>query len=153
MLTPRRLFGVLAFAEAVTWTLLITALVLRATAGIDWAVSVAGGVHGFVFLSYGAIALLVAINQRWGIGIAVLAVASAVVPYATIPVELWLARTGRLAGAWRTAASDDPRDHTPIDRLARWLIRHPVLLVVALAVAVVVLFSVLLLVGPPGGRS
>jgi integral membrane protein len=152
-MSPRRLFGALALAEAITWTLLITALVLRATAGIDWAVTAAGGIHGFVFLSYAATALLVAINQRWRLGVAVAAIASAVVPYATIPVELWLARSGRLAGDWRRAESDDPRDRGVIDRLARWFIRHPLLLLAAIAIGVAALFTVLLLVGPPGGRS
>jgi len=151
--SPRRLFGVLAFAEAVTWTLLITALILRATAGLDWAVSVAGGIHGFIFLAYAATALLVAINQRWSIGVAVVAVGSAVIPYATIAAELWLARSGRLDGEWRREATDDPRDKGVIDRLARWFIRHPVLLASLIAAAVAALFVVLLVLGPPGGRD
>lgn len=148
--SPRSLFRLVAIAEAITWTGLITALVLRATVGLDAAVSVAGGIHGFVFLAYGATAVLVAINQRWSIGVAVLAVASAVVPYATIPTELWLARSRRLDGDWRREATDDPRDAGPIDRLARWFIRHPLLLAALLAIAVALLFTVLLLAGPPG---
>lgn len=149
-MSPRSLYRALAIAEAITWTGLITALILRATLGLDASVSVAGGIHGFVFLAYGATALLVAVNQRWSIGVAALAVASAVVPYATIPVELWLARTGRLDGDWRREATDDPRDAGPIDRLARWFIRHPLLLAAFIAIAVAALFTVLLLVGPPG---
>lgn len=152
-MSPRRLFGALAFAEAVTWTLLITALVLRATAHVEWAVGIAGGIHGFVFLAYGATALLVAINQRWSIGVAVLAVGSAVIPYATIPVELWLQRSGRLAGDWRREAADDPRDQGAIDRLARWFIRHPWLLLIVAVAGVAVVFTVLLILGPPGGRG
>ena len=151
-MSPRRLFGALAFAEAVTWTLLITALILRSTAHVEWAVGIAGGIHGFVFLAYAATALLVAINQRWSIGVTVLAVGSAVIPYATIATELWLARSGRLDGAWRRQATDDPRDRGVIDRLARWFIRHPLLLIVVIAVAVAALFVVLLTLGPPGGR-
>ena len=151
-MSPRRLFGVLAFAEAVTWTLLITALILRATAHVEWAVGIAGGIHGFVFLAYAATALLVAVNQRWSIGVTVLAVGSAVIPYATIATELRLARGGRLDGEWRREASDNPRDRSVIDRLARWFIRHPVLLVAAGVVAVAAVFVVLLALGPPGGR-
>lgn len=151
-MSPRRLFGVLAFAEAVTWTLLITALILRATAHLEWAVGIAGGIHGFVFLAYAAAALLVAINQRWSIGVAVLAVGSAVIPYATIASELWLARSGRLDGGWRRDATDNPRDRTAIDRLARWFIRHPLLLVTVGLVAVAAVFVVLLVLGPPAGR-
>ena len=151
-MSPRRLFGVLAFAEAVTWTLLITALILRTTAHLEWAVGVAGGIHGFIFLAYAATALLVAINQRWGIGVTVLAIGSAVVPYATIATELWLARSGRLDGGWRREATDNPRDRSAIDRLARWFIRHPIVLVTAAVVAVAAVFVVLLTLGPPGGR-
>lgn len=148
-MTPRSLFRVVAIAEAVTWTLLIAALIIRAVTGFAPIVTIAGGIHGFVFLSYGATAVLLAVNQRWNPGVAVVAIASAIVPYATIPVEVWLARSGRLDGAWRRDETDDPRDRVWVDRLARWFIRHPVLLIVAIAAAVVVLFAVLLWIGPP----
>ena len=148
-MTPKTLFRTAAIAEAITWTLLITALILRATTGFALGVTVAGGIHGFVFLAYGATAILLAINQRWHPGVAVTAIASAIIPYATIPTEIWLARTGRLEGAWRREETDDPRDRVWIDRLARWFIRHPLLLLLVIAVAVVVLFVVLLTAGPP----
>ena len=148
-MTPKSLFRAVAIAEAVTWTLLITALIVRATTDFALGVTIAGGIHGFVFLAYGATAVLLAVNQRWHPGVAAIAIVSAVIPYATIPVELWLSRTGRLDGTWRRDATDDPRDRTWIDRVARWFIRHPVLLVLAIVVAVVVLFVVLLTVGPP----
>ncbi|MBX3100486.1 MAG: DUF3817 domain-containing protein [Salinibacterium sp.] len=150
--TPRDLFRFVAIAEAITWTLLITALILRATTDFALGVTIAGGIHGFVFLSYGATAVLLAVNQRWHPGVAALAIASAIVPYATIPVELWLARTGRLDGPWRRDATDDPRDAGWIDRTMRWFLRNPVVLVVLLVVAVVALFTVLLILGPPGGK-
>lgn len=153
-MTPRRLYRVVALTEAVTWTLLLSALLARALdPGLAAAVSVAGGIHGFVFLAYAAVALLTALHQRWRVPVAMLAVGSAVVPFATVPVELWLRRTGRLDGPWRRDATADPRDHTPIDRLLRWLVRHPLLLVVAALVAVAALFTVLLLVGPPVPRA
>jgi hypothetical protein len=82
-----------------------------------------------------------------------LAIGSAVIPYATIATELWLVRTARVDGAWRREQSDDPRDGRIIDRLARWFIRHPVLLVSAVIVAVAALFVILLILGPPGGRG
>ena len=154
-MTPKSLFRAAAIAEAVTWTLLIVALIVRAATGFALGVTVAGGIHGFVFLAYGATAVLVAVNQRWRPRVAAVAIVSAVIPYATIPVELWLSRSGRLDGAWRREATDDPRDRTWIDRLARWFIRHPVLLVLVIAAAVVVLFVVLLTLGPPqlAGRA
>ena len=151
--TPLNLFRVLAVAEAISWTLLIGGLILRATAGLDVAVSVGGGIHGFVFLSYAVTAVLVAKNQRWSAGPSLLAIASAIVPYATIPTELWLHRTGRLDGPWRLAETDDPRDRAWHDRLMRALLRRPWVLALLLAAAVIALFVVLLIVGPPGGRE
>ena len=151
-LTPDRLFRVLAIAEAITWTLLIGGIIARAVGAPGIVVTIGGGIHGFVFLAYGATALLVAINQRWHPGVAILAVASAVVPYATIPMEIWLHRTGRLAGAWRLEQTDDPRDRRWYDRLMRWFLRRPAVLVILLAVAIVALYVVLLLAGPPGGK-
>jgi len=148
-MSPKQLFRAAAIAEAITWTLLITALILRATTDFAAGVTIAGGIHGFVFLSYGATAVLLAVNQRWHPGVAATAIASAIVPYATVPVELWLARSGRLNGEWRRDETDDPRDKSWIDRLARWFIRHPVLLILAIIAAVVLLFVVLLSLGPP----
>ncbi len=149
---PARLYRVLAIAEAITWTLLIGALIARAVGAPGVVVTIGGGIHGFVFLAYGATALLVAINQRWHPGVAVLAVASAVVPYATIPTEIWLHRTGRLDGDWRLDATDDPRDRRWFDRLVRWFLRRPAILALLLVAAIIVLYVVLLLAGPPGGK-
>ena len=150
--TPATIFRILAIAEVFSWTLLISALIIRAAGGPAVAVTIGGGIHGFVFLAYGATAILVALNNRWRIGTAVLAVASAIVPYATIPMEIWLHRTGRLAGDWRLAETDDPRDRTWFDRLMRWFLRRPWVLGALIAVAVVALYVILLLVGPPGGK-
>lgn len=93
-----------------------------------------------------------AFNQRWGVGPAVLAIASAVIPYATIPVEIWLQRSGRLEGQWRREATDDPRDATWYDRCMRFFLNRAWLLAVVIVGAIVALYVVLLLVGPPGGR-
>jgi len=150
--SPGRLFRVLAIAEAITWTILISAIIARAVGAPAVVVTVGGGIHGFVFLAYGATAVLVALNQRWHVGVAVVAIASAVVPYATIPAEIWLHRTGRLRGEWRLAATDDPRDARWYDRLMRWFLQRPWVLAILLVAAIVALYVILLLVGPPGGK-
>ncbi|WP_243073634.1 DUF3817 domain-containing protein [Microbacterium sp. SS28] len=151
--TPLELFRALAILEAISWTLLILGLVLRALTDIAIGVTVGGGIHGFVFLSYGATVILVAKNNRWRPWPTLVALVSAVIPYATIPTEIWLHRTGRLAGAWRLEATEDPRDALWHDRLLRWFLGRPWVLAVLIAVALVALYAVLLLVGPPGGRS
>lgn len=152
-LTPKKLYRIVAIAEAITWTLLITGLVLRATIGLDIAVTIGGSIHGFVFLAYGATAVLTAINQRWSVGLGLLAVVTAVIPYATIPFDMWAHRTGKLEGDWRREATDDPRDQRWFDRLVRWMLNHPYLLATLILLAVVVLFTVLLILGPPVPKS
>lgn len=149
--TPASLFRVLAIAEAISWTLLIVGLILRATADLAIATTIGGTIHGFVFLSYGATAVLVALNNRWRPWPTTVAIVSAIVPYATIPAELWLSRSGRLAGQWRTG-EPDPSDRLWYDGLLRWFLLRPWVLAVLIFLAVVALFTVLLIIGPPGGR-
>jgi len=149
--TPRSLFRVAAIAEAVTWSLLIAALVLRATTGWALGVTIGGGIHGFVFLAYAATALLVGIDRRWPAALVAGAVAAAIVPYATIPLEIVLQRRGRLDGDWRLDP-DPAGDRTPLDALVRWFLRRPVVLVIVALVLLVAIFTVLLIAGPPGGR-
>lgn len=51
----------------------------------DWPVSIAGFIHGFVFLSYIATAVLVGMNQRWRKRLILGAAATSIVPFLTIP--------------------------------------------------------------------
>ena len=151
-MTPKKLFRLFALAEAVTWTLLIGGLILRATFGVpSMAFAIVGGLHGAVFLAYGVIASLTGVNQRWGLGRTVLAVALAIVPYATIPFELAVQRSGKLDGDWRREHSGDARDDHWFDRLYRWFIIRPALLTIVMFAVVTAIFAVLLIAGPPGG--
>ena len=151
--TPARLFRVLAIAEAITWTLLISALIARAVGATPLLVTIGGGIHGFVFLSYGATVVLVALNNRWRVGPTLLALLSAIVPYATIPAERWAHRRGMLAGEWRTSPDAAASDARWYDGPLAWFLRRPWVLFLALLVLVAAIFAVLLLIGPPGGRS
>lgn len=147
---PKQLFLTFARGEAITWTLLISALAIRAMGDpIPAIVTIAGGIHGAVFLGYAVTALLVGINQRWGFGKLALAVALAIVPFATIPFERRLVSTSALEGSWRTVASQDPRDKGFIDRLFRWFIARPYLLLAVLLIAIPAVFAFLLFLGPP----
>lgn len=147
--TPRQFFRFFAIAEVISWTLLIGGLILRATEGWDIAVTIGGGIHGFIFLSYGVTAVLMAKNQRWTTLPATISIVSTVIPYATVPVDIWLQRSGRLDGDWRRTATEDPRDHTWHDRLLRWVINHALLSILLGLVIVVVVYVILLLMGPP----
>ena len=147
---PKQLFLLFAKGEAVTWTLLIAALIIRAAGDpIPHVVTIAGSIHGAVFLGYAVTALMVGINQRWSFGKLALAVGLAIVPFATIPFERKLIRTSALEGAWRTAKSEDPRDDFFIDAIFRWFIARPIVLLAVLLVAVPAVFAFLLFLGPP----
>lgn len=156
-MSPRLLYRTLSIAEAITWTILITAMLLKYVVAPgdfgDGAVRVGGFVHGLVFLAYGITAVLVGVNQHWRLGLMLLAVATAVVPYATIPFDRWLERRTLLDGGWRREATSDPRDHTMVSRLLRVGLARPVLLASVLVVALVAVFTVMLSLGPPGGGA
>ena len=87
-MSPKKLFNTFAKAEAVTWTLLITALILRANGFDPVAVAIAGSIHGAVFLAFAVTAALTGVNQRWGFVRTAFAVMLAIVPFATIPLEI-----------------------------------------------------------------
>ena len=150
--TPRSLYKAFAFSEGVTWTLLLGGLAIRSIVGApQLALTIVGGIHGAVFLGYGVSAALVGVNNRWGFGRTVLAIALAIIPFATVPFEISAERKGRLVGQWRRNKSDDPRDANWFDSLFRWFINRPALLVIAMLAVVSVIFAALLVIGPPGG--
>ena len=147
--SPRTLFRTFSFGEAVTWALLLSALGARAL-GVDAiVVTIAGSIHGAMFLAYATTAALVGVNQRWRPGRIVLGVGFAIVPFATVPFELVTDRKGMLAGAWRTEASEHPGDANWFDRLFRWFIARPWLLLGTLVVVVAVIYLVLISLGSP----
>ena len=148
-MSPKNLFNLFAKAEAVTWTLLISALIARAVGLDPLTVAIAGSIHGAVFLGYAVTAALTGVNQRWGFGKTALAVGLAIVPFATIPFEMAVKKKGSLEGEWRTTASDDPRDKGFIDRLFRWFIARPITLVLVIVVGLTALFVLLVSLGSP----
>lgn len=151
-MSPKTLFRLFATAEVITWAGLIAALILRATGVTDAAVSIAGGVHGFVFLAYCVSTVFVWVNQKWKAGTGVLGLALAVVPFATLPFEISVARRGMLDGPWRLAPGGDvPRGF--VEHVQAWILRRPFLSIALIVVAVAVVFTVLLWLGPPVPRS
>ncbi len=149
-MSPRKLFRAVAFAEAVTWTLLLVGLFLKyVTETTEIGVRIGGGIHGFVFLCYVVVTVFTWVNQKWPAKTGVIAVVSAVIPYATIPVEKSLDHRGMLDGGWRLAAGGE-EPHGFVEKVQAWVLRHLLLAVVIAVVAVAVVFSVLLMLGPPG---
>lgn len=145
---PRALYRVVALAEMVTWALLITALALRGAGVTEAMVRPAGSVHGFVFLCYCVTVLGVWINQRWPPGRGLVALATAVIPFATVPFERWLRRRGEPDLTWRLVdGRHAPR--TLVERLEARVLRHPLLAALLALALVTLIFLALLRAGPP----
>lgn len=144
---PRRLHGVAAVAEAITWTLLITGMVLKyVTRTTELGVSIGGGLHGFVFLVYLALTLAVAVDGRWRAGTVLLGVASAVLPFATLVFDRWARRRGAMAERWRLMSTPA---QTPVERLLALVLRRPLPAAVVTLVVVGAVFAGLIRLGPP----
>jgi hypothetical protein len=100
-------------------------------------------------MGYSVSAVLVGVNQRWPLQQTAIAVVLAIVPFATYPFDRYLEKKSMMDGEWRIEGTKDPRDNTRFDRLFRWFIFRPVLLVLTLVVFVISLFAFLLWLGPP----
>lgn len=148
-MSPQSLFRRVAIAEAVTWALLLTGMFLKyVTETTELGVSVFGMLHGVVFVAYAVVAVVVAIDQRWSARRALVALASAVPPFATVPFDRWVEKHHPLEESWRLRTAEPGG---PLERLVAWLVRSPGQGVAAGLVAVAALTGLALLVGPPTG--
>ena len=146
-MTPRVLFRRVAVAEAITWALLLAGMFLKyVTETTELGVRVFGMVHGIVFVAYCVTTVVVALDQRWSVGRAVLGLVAAVPPFATIPFDRYAERRGLVSDDWRLRSA---QPSSPVERLVAWLVRNPVRGLVAGLLAVVVLTGVALVAGPP----
>lgn len=152
-MSPRTLFRTFAFAELVTWAGLIVGMILKyVTQTTDAVVPIAGGIHGFVFLCYVVVTVLVWIDARWRPATGLLGLGSAVIPFATFPFEKVVDRRGLLAERWRLAAPE-AEVRGPLERLVSLVLRHPLIAALIAVVLVAAAFTVLLILGPPVPRS
>ena len=148
--SPRRLYTIVATAEAVTWTLLLVGMFLKhVTETTELGVRIGGMLHGIVFIAYVLVTVIVWIDARWSTKHGVVALVSAIPPLVTLWTERWLEREGQLADTWRLRTKGAAG--TPLERLVSGALRRPGLAALALVVAVAVLTGVALLVGPPVG--
>lgn len=144
---PRRLFAILATAEMITWTLLLLGMLGKYALGLGgWGVRIGGSLHGFVFLAYCLVTVLVAVDQRWRLRRLALGLVSAVIPYATVPFERSARRVGLLADTWRLRGE---RPRGAADRLVAQAVQRPVPAGVLALLLVTAVFGGLLMLGPP----
>ncbi|GAB96055.1 integral membrane protein [Kineosphaera limosa] len=147
---PARLFAVVAFAEMVTWTLLILGMIGKYVLQLgdlgDLGVRIGGSLHGFAFLCFCLVTVLVAVDQRWSVRDLLMGLASAVIPYATVPFERSALRRGLLGQRWRLR--DEP-GRGPVEKVVAESVRHPLPAALVAGLTIVAVFSALLLAGPP----
>ena len=101
-----------AVAEAITWAVLLVAMVVKRVNDDDEAIAKPGMIHGIVFVIFVVVALITAMQLKWNavkwelpvgsrrIGIPIvtlLALVSSLPPFGTIVFEWWARRNGHLA--------------------------------------------------------
>ncbi|MGB5951232.1 MAG: DUF3817 domain-containing protein [Ornithinimicrobium sp.] len=146
-MSPQRLYRLAAVAEAITWTLLLIGMFAKyVTRTTDLGVSIAGALHGLVFLAFCAATVLVAVDQRWTARQMVLGLGAAIPPLLTIPFERWADRRGLLGARWQLRES---APHGPAERLVAYAVSRPVAATAAIGLTVALAFVVLLAAGPP----
>ena len=145
--TPSRIYRVLALAEVVTWTLLLGGMFVKYVLdSTELLVRIGGGLHGFTFLCYVVVTVLVAVDQRWKLTDLLLGIASAIIPYLTVPFERSAERRGLLGESWRLR---EEQGRTASEKVVGLALRRPLPAALITIVAVAVVFSILLSLGPP----
>lgn len=144
--SPRTLFHVTATAEMVTWAGLIIGMALKYGGVTDAVLPYTGGVHGFVFLCYTVVTVAVWIDGRWPAVRGLTGLATAFVPFMTVPFERAQRRRGEPADHWTVLGR---QERTGVERLLALVLRRPALSLVLALAAVAVVFTLLLNAGPP----
>lgn len=144
---PARLFTHLAQAEMVTWTLLLLGMLAKYVLHLgELGVRIGGSLHGFVFLAYVLVTVLVAVDQKWAFRDLLAGLGSAIIPYLTVPFERSAMRRGLLGDTWRLRTQEG---RGIAERAVALVVRRPVPASLVLLVAIVLVFSGLLALGPP----
>jgi integral membrane protein len=93
-----KLFAIIALLEGLTWAGLLFGMFLKyTTKTTELGVAIFGPLHGIVFICYVVITVLAALRLRWPLWATLVAVAAAVPPLVTIPMEIWFKRRGLLS--------------------------------------------------------
>lgn len=95
--TTRNLFRTVAIAEAFSWAGLLTGMYFKWIAETTEAgVKIFGPIHGGIFITYVVITFLASRSFGWNLKMTLLALASAIPPFATYAFEVWADRGGKL---------------------------------------------------------
>ena len=95
--TTRVLFRTVAIAEAFSWAGLLAGMYFKWIAETTEAgVKIFGPIHGGIFVTYVVITLIASRVFAWNVKVTLLALVSAIPPFATYAFEVWANRQGKL---------------------------------------------------------
>ncbi|MGO1319484.1 MAG: DUF3817 domain-containing protein [Galactobacter sp.] len=101
-------FRAMSIIEAVSWVGMIIALVVKYPLdGTPMLVTVWGWVHGIAWIGFCLAGLNAAIRFRWSWWLVPVGFVMSVLPFLTLPFDVWMERTGRLKRR-SSAHSTDP---------------------------------------------
>ena len=104
-MTPRKLFRIVAVAEACSWAGLLVGMFFKHVAQTtEVGVQVMGPIHGAAFVAYVVVAIVVATDAGWSKRVTALALLASIPPFATVWFERWAVSRALVTGAWRRAA-------------------------------------------------
>ncbi|MGO4145656.1 DUF3817 domain-containing protein [Paenarthrobacter sp. YAF11_1] len=102
----RRAFRSASLAEGISWAGLIAALIIKyPLSGNPFGVTIWGWIHGVVWLAVVAATIAAAIRFRWPWWALPAGLVVSVLPFLSVPFDLWMERTGRLRAGWRSSRS------------------------------------------------
>ena len=146
-MTPRSMLRTTSIIEAITWALLITAMLLKYVIAPEvgnFAVPYAGAAHGTVFLAYLFTGIVVATHGRWSWKPVVLGGLASIPPFATLAFDAWAERKGLVKDSWDAVPTTGGKVPFPFlkhfGRLVTWTRQHPI----TLAVFAIAAFCVIL---------
>ena len=92
-----RIFVLVAWIEAFTWTGLLVGMFLKyVTDTTHGGVELFGPIHGMAFIVYALVTIVAAVKLKWKFSVALVALLAAIPPLATIAAEYWISKNGWL---------------------------------------------------------
>jgi len=148
-LTPAKFHRFAAGLEMFTWALLITGMILKYSGTTEALMPIAGGIHGFGFLTFIAITILLWVNNRWSFVQGIVGMGVSIIPFAAWPFTMWADRKGLLDGHWRFRAGSGEEPQPLPEKVLAQFVRHPGRSIAILLVIIAVVFTILVMMGPP----
>ncbi|MEJ5927140.1 DUF3817 domain-containing protein [Corynebacterium sp. H128] len=147
-MSPQKLYASLATAEMLTWALLLGGMALKYSGLTALGVRIAGPIHGFTFLCFGAVTILLWINNRWPARRGITGLLSTLIPFCTVPFEHSVKKAGLIDAPWRFRDTNE-KPQGFFEKILAMIVRRPLLAAVLILLLIAILFTILLALGSP----